>query len=410
MKTTLPIFTATPLLPALSRKYWLLLLVSVLKLAPVYAQFNTGNDRGFFDVFVVAKVKSANEVIYDLNGPFTNTPYSDFDGESFGDFRTDESLVIRGGETKTYKNSGCDITGADLYYYVHRDGTPGNVPLENFTRIQLRFSADLYDPNSPNNRYNPNDQRWGNASNPTNNVNIISGLTPGSYIVDVFVTANFDRCANGDNGIMYYSNNSRNFQRTFTVTQGPLPVALVSFGAKRQEADVQLSWETASEVDSRGYEVQVATDSRTFRALGFVPSQSEGSSVSRRRYTYTDTEPGKSGVRYYRLRQVDLDGKEKFYGPQVVSFGKAGTLAALIAAPNPFSSEVSLTVPAQEGTRSGTVLVTDMLGRTVLSRSLLLNAGTSQVQLPELSSLVKGLYYLRLNLNGEQQALRLLKE
>ncbi|UOQ67365.1 T9SS type A sorting domain-containing protein [Hymenobacter volaticus] len=413
MKTSLPISTTMPISLALSRKYWLLLLTLLLKLAPVYGQFNTDNDRGFFDVFVVAKVKSANEVIYDLNGPFTNTPYSDFDGESFGDFRTDESLMIRGGETKTYKNSGCDITGADLYYYVHRDGTPGNVPIENFTRIQLRFGADLGglpNPNNPGKPYNPGDQRWGNAFNLVNNVNIIRGLTPGSYIIEVFVTANVQGCESGGTGTMYYSNNSRNFQRTFTVSQGPLPVALTSFEAKRQEANVLLNWETASEVDSRGYEIQVSTDSRTFRSLSFVPSQSEGSIVGRRRYTYTDIEPNKAGVRYYRLRQIDLDNKETFYGPQVVSFGKAGALAALIAAPNPFSSEITLTLPAQDGTRSGTVVVTDMLGRTVFNQPLLLSAGTSQVQLPELASLPKGLYHLRLSLSGEQQALKLLKE
>ena len=388
-------------------------LLFLFTLPTAKAQFNTGNNRGFFDVFVVAKVKSANEVIYDLNGPLTNTSYSDFDGESFGDFSTNESLIIRGGETKTYKNSGCDITGADLYYYVHRDGTPGNVPLENYTRIQLRFGADIggsANPNNPNQPYNPGDQRWGDRFNPTNNVNVIRGLTPGSYIVEVFVTASFDRCADGATGIMYYSKNMLNYQRTFTVSQGPLPVALVSFEAKRQEANVQLSWETASEEDSRGYEVQVSTDSRTFRALSFASSQSEGSSVGRRRYTYTDIEAGKAGVRYYRLRQVDLDGKETFYGPRVVNFGKEGALAALIAAPNPFSSELTLTLPTQEGTRSGTVMVTDMLGRTVFNQSLLLAAGTSQLKLPELSGLPKGLYHLRLSLNGEQQAIKLLKE
>ncbi|UOG76163.1 T9SS type A sorting domain-containing protein [Hymenobacter tibetensis] len=173
---------------------------------------------------------------------------------------------------------------------------------------------------------------------------------------------------------------------------------------------MQLSWETASEQDSRGYEVQVSTDSRTFRSLQFVPSQTEGSSVQRRKYTYLDTEAGKTGVRYYRLRQEDFDGKEVYYGPQVVSFGKANALAALTAAPNPFSSGLTLTLSAQEGNRSGTVAVTDMLGRTVFNQPLLVNAGTSQIELPELSGLPKGLYHLRLSLNGEQQAVKLLKE
>ena len=213
-------------------------------------------------------------------------------------------------------------------------------------------------------------------------------------------------------GTNYYSNGGANYIAFFTVSQGqlPLPVALTRFVAQRQEANVKLNWETASEQNNRGYEVQVSTDSRTFRALSFVQSQGDGTSTGRRTYSYLDTEANKTGVRYYRLRQVDLDGTEKFYGPQAVSFSKAGSLAALMVAPNPFVGELTLTVPALETARTGTVVLTDMLGRTALSQSLSLAAGVNQARLPELDKLPKGMYHLQVRLNGELQSMKLLKE
>ncbi|MBC8085228.1 MAG: T9SS type A sorting domain-containing protein [Hymenobacter sp.] len=396
--THLPALVRASLAP--SRKIWLLLLLLPGTLLTAHAQANYGADRGMFDAFVVAKVKSANDVIYDLN-PQTSTANSDFDGLQLGNFSINESLIIRGGEVKTYKNSGCDVfDNTVLYYYVHPDGTTNQVPLRDFTRVALPFGADLG---------TLGDQRWGDANNPTNGLNIISGLTPGSYIIDVLMTADFAGCTSGASGTMFYSKSGANYQATFTVSAAPLPVTLTRFEASRQEANVRLSWETASEEDSRGYEVQVSTDSRTFRVLSFVPSQSEGS-TSRRTYGYLDTEPGKTGLRYYRLRQLDLDGQETFYGPRVVNLGKAGFLAVLTAAPNPFTGELTLTLPPQVAPRTGTIVLTDILGRTALRQPLTLAAGVSQTRLPELDKLPKGLYYLRWRLDGEGQSVKPLKE
>lgn len=368
-------------------------------------------DAYIFEGYIILNARNVSDIYYDLN-PSVSTGNPDFNGVNFGTFTTDEKFILRGAEAKLLKNRGCDVYAARIRYRVYLADTPdSDKPGIPFCGIGFPLVEDYaYDGFS-------NFQKWYENRGV---VNLIEGRLPGNYVLEVYLEADYQGCGNGTN---FYNDNTRNYKTQFTIAQGnqqvtvnnscplrPLPVTLTRFDAKRQEANTLLSWETASELHSRGYEVQVSTDGRTFRALGFVPSQSEGAQVSRRTYTYVDSESGKSGARYYRLRQIDFDGKEGTYGPQVVNFGKAGALAALIAAPNPFSSEVTLTLPAQEGTRSGTVVVTDMLGRTVFNQPLLLSAGTSQVQLPELTSLPKGLYQLRLSLNGEQQALKLLKE
>lgn len=394
----------------------LLVVLAFFGFTPAYAQTGSNNNnRGIFEAFITVKIKSSNDIIYRLKDPnntTSNSIYPDFVG-TIGTFFGDESLIIRGGDTKTYKNSGCDITGSGLYYYVHPDGTSGQVPLRSYTRLDQPFFANLG--NTPG--YSNGDQQWGNANNPTNTINLLQGLTPNqSYIIEVFVAADVQSCNNGDNGInnmVYFSNNSRNYQITFTLlpSRGPLPVTLTLFDAKRQENNARLSWETASETNNRGYEVQVSTDSRNFRTLAFVPGQGEGTASGHRTYTYLDTESGKTGMRYYRLRQLDVSGEENFYGPQPVNFSKAGSQAvALSAYPNPFTGELNLQLGAQQLPRTGTVTLTDMMGRTVLNQPLTLEAGASQARLPELDKLPKGMYRLLVNLNGERQSMKLLKE
>lgn len=409
MKTSLPHYFSK--LSTLSRKHWLLFLLLVTVLLP----HKLLADAYIYEGYIILNPRGVENTYYDLN-PSVTTGNPDFNGVNFGVFTTDETFTLRGAEAKLLKNGGCDVYAARIRYRVYLANTPeSELPGIPFCSVAFPLVQDFADDGIT--RY----QKWYENRGV---VNLLEGRLPGNYVVEVYLEADYQRCGSGSGlGTNYYSNSARNYKAQFTIEQGnqkvtvnnscplrPLPVTLTRFDAKRQDANTLLSWETASEQHSRGYEVQVSTDGRTFRALGFVQSQSEGAQVSRRTYTYIDTEKGKSGVRYYRLRQIDFDGKEGTYGPQVVSFGKANALAALEVAPNPFSSGVTLTLPAQEGTRSGTVVVTDMVGRTVFNQPLLLNAGTSQVQLPELSSLPKGLYHLRLSLNGEQQAVKLLKE
>ncbi|RZK35914.1 MAG: hypothetical protein EOO61_11180, partial [Hymenobacter sp.] len=124
----------------------------------------------------------------------------------------------------------------------------------------------------------------------------------------------------------------------------PLPVELVAFNAVRNAANTLLTWTTASEKNNKGFNVQIASDGVNFRTLGFVASQSPNSAQALN-YKYTDTEAGKTGTRYYRLEQVDEDGKVSYSPVRAVNFnGAAATSVAVIAYPNPFSDTIGLTL------------------------------------------------------------------
>jgi len=189
----------------------------------------------------------------------------------------------------------------------------------------------------------------------------------------------------------------------------PLPVELTRFTAQREGLDAVLDWATASEKNNLGFDVQVSTDGRTFRALGFVAGA--GSSSSPRSYRFLDTEKNKAGVRYYRLRQVDTDGTENFSPVRTVAFDNSASLAtSLTASPNPFTTELTLTVAATKADAAAQLTVTDAAGRTVLEQKLSIAAGTTEVSLRSLDKLPAGMYLLHLPLDGKLQHVKVVKK
>jgi hypothetical protein len=89
-----------------------------------------------------------------------------------------------------------------------------------------------------------------------------------------------------------------------------LPIELSSFTGKLVEGQLaRLEWATAREQDNKGFFLERSIDGRNFVEIDFI--QSKGNTVSGHRYSYLDKLPYR-GRYYYRLRQVDLDGKETY--------------------------------------------------------------------------------------------------
>ena len=191
--------------------------------------------------------------------------------------------------------------------------------------------------------------------------------------------------------------------------RNPLPVTLISFSAKRVGTDAVMTWETASELNNKGYNVQVSTDGNTFRTIGFVASESVNSTTAKT-YSFTDTEMNKVGVRYYRLQQVDVDGKTALFAPRAVTFEGRATASGVLAYPNPFTNEVRLNLTsATEG--NGLVRITDMTGRLIGQRQVALIKGANDVEVSNVYDLKSGLYMMNVTLpNGETKNLKVVKQ
>ena len=122
-----------------------------------------------------------------------------------------------------------------------------------------------------------------------------------------------------------------------------LPVELIKFTAERVGSNALLSWTTASEDGNSHFEIQVAESSsdvatNNFVSLGKVEGQGTTSEVND--YTYEDRTPGKNGYRYYRLKQVDFDGKYSYSDIRIVKFLKIEDPVAIY--PNPTTDFVTV--------------------------------------------------------------------
>ena len=71
-----------------------------------------------------------------------------------------------------------------------------------------------------------------------------------------------------------------------------------------------LHWETASEINSAGFEIQRSVDGNAWKPEGYVPAA--GTSYVPRRYEFVDQIEAAGEQLRYRLRQIDRDGTEEF--------------------------------------------------------------------------------------------------
>lgn len=121
---------------------------------------------------------------------------------------------------------------------------------------------------------------------------------------------------------------------TVNLTNAPLPVELVSFSAVVNGKTVDASWVTASEKNNDYYVVESSGDGEQWAEVAFVKGKGTTSNTSQ--YLATDKNP-RTGKSYYRLKQVDLDGKFAYSSIVHVEMDMA---MGVVVYPNPVSGEV----------------------------------------------------------------------
>jgi Secretion system C-terminal sorting domain len=116
--------------------------------------------------------------------------------------------------------------------------------------------------------------------------------------------------------------------------QSPLPVELLSFTAIKNGKAVELEWVTASEKDNDYFVVERSTDLINTEEIGTIDGAKNSNTINR--YSLTDKNP-LTGNSYYRLRQVDIDGKYTHSKWLIVKFDKT---TSIILYPNPASDYI----------------------------------------------------------------------
>lgn len=179
-----------------------------------------------------------------------------------------------------------------------------------------------------------------------------------------------------------------------------LPVELTSFTATMNNGDVNLKWNTATEVNNFGFDIQrnqlFNLINGTWEKIGFVAGS--GNSNSPKSYFYNDNTVSEA-VYFYRLKQIDTDGLFEYSPIVEINTNQIPTEFSLKQNyPNPFNpkTHISFDIPVKS---HATIRVFNVLGNEV---AVLLNEeilpGKYSVEF-NASNLVSGIYFYTISSN-----------
>jgi hypothetical protein len=142
-----------------------------------------------------------------------------------------------------------------------------------------------------------------------------------------------------------------------------LPVTLTSFtGILTPAGKVLLKWTTASELNAKTFIIERSSDGKTFEEISSIPAS--GNSSSTLSYNYTDFSP-LSSLNYYRLKQVDSDGRKQTFNTILVDGKQQKSNAPVVTIyPNPFRESFSIRYFSNVN-QDVFVILTDVEGKEV---------------------------------------------
>lgn len=151
-----------------------------------------------------------------------------------------------------------------------------------------------------------------------------------------------DKTGNSTSPVVYVDANNRMYievpPRSYAVyiqNIASMPVELQSFGANSRDSKVELNWNTVTETNNYGFEIQRQTEKeKNWNKIGFVTGAGNSNSV--KKYSFVDRNVT-DGVVRYRLKQIDFDGQHEYSKEIEVLIEKKYTFGLEQNYPNPFN-------------------------------------------------------------------------
>ncbi len=165
---------------------------------------------------------------------------------------------------------------------------------------------------------------------------------------------------------------------------GALPVEMLSFSARPDNGKNILEWNTASEINNDHFEIQRFDDSKKWNTIGEILGH--GTTNEKQFYSFTDASIQNAGIAYYRLKQVDYNGKFEYSEIRRVSNEKQ--INNIKVYPNPANDVLNISFANDEEDKK--ISIFDMQGICVYSSE---NAIFNKAI--DIKSLGSGMYILK---------------
>ncbi|MDE1190637.1 MAG: T9SS type A sorting domain-containing protein [Arachidicoccus sp.] len=229
------------------------------------------------------------------------------------------------------------------------------------------------------------------------NANSVS-ITPGVNLNNISFNANTSSLADGNHVLYIRSLDDWSITSANNFVVGSVtPLHLLSFIAQINRDKITLLWKTENEINTSHFDIERSADGTSFESIGNVSASNTAGGHS---YNFDDSHP-LNGISYYRLNEVDIDGKSIL--SQIVQVNTITQTNGITISPNPARNIITIRNLKTEDITSLRVITLN--GNEVMRFSPI---STLQYDVSRLSA---GIYYLRIiKKNGAIQSVSFIKQ
>ena len=177
-----------------------------------------------------------------------------------------------------------------------------------------------------------------------------------------------------------------------------LPVKYHAFTAALNNESVLLNWITEFEVNNNYYEIERSFDGNQFSVIGKVATNNN------KDYDFKDASSAltENTIAYYRLKQVDVDGKFTYSNILSVRL-QINADVKMQVSPNPFMETITTRFMATEKGKAE-IRIMNTKGQIVSNKVINIIKGYNNIQIDGLSNLSSGIFIANLIVNGKSIA------
>ncbi len=223
---------------------------------------------------------------------------------------------------------------------------------------------------------------WGGAASGLNILKVPDSDPLGATITGTVVTPVAVNDQRATRGFISYTADFSGFSKfMLTDRSSVVPVQDLQFAARPLTQSILLNWSTRAEFNSRHFVVERSFNGTQFTAIATVGARGNTNQLSN--YSFADENVSKGITYYYRLRQVDIDGKELFSEIRTARLGE--TRGNIVLQPNPAHHGVRIIIDGKHS--QALITITDAAGKSVFRQNRVNNLnGIYEVNIENLAS------------------------